>query len=428
MARRKNEPADRTPSLLRIIWSVVALGATMTPLIVSRSGREAFRVEKEVVYEAEAIVLGALLLIALVWHGRRFFEPLSRQRPVLIVAACAVAWTAITTLTSTNRTLSWPSLVWVASCAVVFIATLLVARIAPGILLGAVLVGAVFNAVIAVLQRQNIYNPFAFQPGLTLRLRVTAMVGNPNDTGTYLMFSLVVAVALLLVLRGARAAVVAVATAVIATGLLATETLTAIVATAAALLVLFIVAGRRRRALALLIAAGALAGSILFAPVRARYVSVYQLARSGNFFEASSSRLPAFIACWRMFREHPVTGVGPGCFAWWYMPHKAQLNRENPEMLRLPENFGQAHNDHLQILATTGAPGYAIFVAGLGILALRGRKTSGEHWASRFARLAAPSLAAASAVVTLAQFPLELAATTSVALHFFAICCAWTAE
>src|SRR5204863_8064108 len=142
----------------------------------------------------------------------------------------------------------------------------------------------------------------------------------------------------------------------------------------------------------------------------------------GQIMDASSARLPAFIACWRMFRDHPLIGVGPGCFAWWYMPYKQQLNYENPDMFRVPENFGQAHSDHLQILATTGLPGYLIFVAALALLAWRGVRVTGERWPSRFAHIAAPALAASAAVLTIAQFPLELAAPTCVALHLIACC------
>ena len=77
-------------------------------------------------------------------------------------------------------------------------------------------------------------------------------------------------------------------------------------------------------------------------------------------------------------------------------------------------NWGEVHNDHLQVAAETGLPGYALFLLaigiGSGIVAVddaRGRRVIAE---ATFARAFRWPLATAVFVICLAQFPLELAA------------------
>jgi amino acid transporter len=102
------------------------------------------------------------------------------------------------------------------------------------------------------------------------------------------------------------------------------------------------------------------------------------------------------------------------------MPYKVQLNRDHIEFLPFGENFGEAHNDHLQTLAVAGLPGYALFIVALVVLGRRSLRR--DHDEPRtFASVAALPVVVAFAVVALAQFPLSLAAPMSVALHYAAL-------
>jgi O-antigen ligase len=86
------------------------------------------------------------------------------------------------------------------------------------------------------------------------------------------------------------------------------------------------------------------------------------------------------------------------------------------------------HNDHLEILAESGLPGYVLYLvslAGLASISFR-RRDGPESERRRFARLFALPFAAAFATVTLAQFPLQLAATAVTSLFLAAICVAWS--
>jgi O-antigen ligase len=105
-----------------------------------------------------------------------------------------------------------------------------------------------------------------------------------------------------------------------------------------------------------------------------------------------------------------------------------RLDHEHPEFELTAENFGEAHNDHLQTLAVSGIPGYLIFAGALITLGALSFRRTDEDLRSRFAHALALPLAGGFAVVTLAQFPLELASTASIAIHFAALGCAWAGE
>ncbi|MGH9456431.1 MAG: hypothetical protein ACRD2J_02175, partial [Thermoanaerobaculia bacterium] len=92
-------------------------------------------------------------------------------------------------------------------------------------------------------------------------------------------------------------------------------------------------------------------------------------------------------------------------------------------------NFGEAHNDYLQVLAVTGAPGLALFLAGLilvGRISIGRRGDAGiADDRSRFARTLALPLAVAVAVMAAASFPLELGPTIWSQLFFAALALRW---
>jgi O-antigen ligase len=93
-------------------------------------------------------------------------------------------------------------------------------------------------------------------------------------------------------------------------------------------------------------------------------------------------------------------------------------------------NFGEAHNDHLQVLAGTGLVGYGFMLAAIALLASRSfiRRADDDDERARFARLASLPLAIGFSVSALAQFPLELAAALTAYLFYSALCVAWSTE
>jgi O-antigen ligase len=121
-------------------------------------------------------------------------------------------------------------------------------------------------------------------------------------------------------------------------------------------------------------------------------------------------------------------GVGPGVFSALYMPYKLRLDSRNPEWIRVGnQNFGEVHNDHLQLLAETGLPGYALFVLALALLArLSFRKRDEPDERMRFVHMFAFPAASAFAVLALAHFPMQVTSTMAPAVYIAALCFAWT--
>lgn len=66
-------------------------------------------------------------------------------------------------------------------------------------------------------------------------------------------------------------------------------------------------------------------------------------------------RINRWTAAWKMFQERPITGFGPGTYAFEYAPF------QNPENLTIIStnfgNMGNAHSEYLGPLAETGFPG-----------------------------------------------------------------------
>lgn len=429
-----------------VLWTLVALGALFVPLVFARNPYDAFREPKLLFYETQAILCLAAMLVGVVFRGRDFVAPLRRHRAILVVVLAAVVWTAVATLTSTNRTLSAVTFQWVAACAIVFVATLLVGSYRRGgmLLAGVALVPALVNGAFAVLQRADVYNPMQYEQRTqqSMRLKTTALIGDPNTIAAYLVIPALAALAMAVVAERKQLRVAAgVLAALLAGGIVLTETLTSLAALGAGVAAMAMLRWRRRAlaALALLAVIGAI---IVFSyrPLLTRAVTIREQYRQGNYMALLSLRTPAFAAAWEMFKDRPLVGQGPGTFGWWYLPYKLELNERSPHVRRVAWNFGETHNDHLQTLAVSGLPGYAIFVAALLLLGrVTLRRDRGEvaddgvdgdlELRTRVGRMLALPLAVAFAVLALAYFPLEVAPVAGVILHFAALSCAWgTAE
>jgi len=419
-------PLSKQP-LFRILWLVVALTTSLVGVAFVSNQFDSFRVPKLALYEGEAIACLALLLILLLWRRREVVSELRPLRVPLSIAAAAVLWTAISSATSTNQPLSMPSLLWVASCAVVFTATLLVARLGRGVMLAHLpLLAAAVNAFFTLTQRNGWFSPTTFAESTPLRFRISGLIGNPNELGVYLFLVSLAAVALSVAWRGRKLWFNVLALLIVA-ALLATQTLSALIAFGAAMLIMVVLLTRRVKFGVALVAA-ALLLVLIVAPLRNRLVSIGTQLREGSFTSATSLRVPAYFVAWRIFADHPIVGAGPGTYGFWYLPYKWQLDLTYPTFRASNENFGEAHNDHLQTLAVSGLPGYVIFAAALVSLAMLSFRRLEQDTRARFVQALALPLAGGFAVVALAQFPLELASTASIAIHYTALCCAWAAE
>lgn len=432
---RERRPARRKwfdqLRLETVAAAILGAGIVVIPTFYVGGGIDAFRLPKEALFVAEAIALALAGAFALTSPavGWRAGAAALRRREWLVLAAI-IGWSVLTTLTSMNRAVSAASVVTVLASIVIYVATRIVGRRLPLWTLLVVFAGAVTNAVVVTLQEHEIWNPFRFPPEVTGHSQSVGLLGNPNDVGTLLATAAIVALVCAVVVRGIWRVPYAIVAAVLFIGLAESRTRTALIAVAAGAVV---AAVQRpwKQALAVVITLVLGIGIALRpgTPMRAYFVQLVAAAQARNYPVLLSERAVPFLSAVEMIRAHPVTGVGPGCFANQFMPTRITLDRRYPhEWTRgWPMNFGETHNDHLQIAAEIGLPGYALSAAALLLLAIPARRRGAVADAPRsiVAHAARAPLAAGFFVLCLAQFPLHLAAPRLMFTTLAALVVAW---
>jgi len=414
--------------------SAVLLAATaVIPIIISPSGEDAFRLPKELAFRAVAsllIVAGAFAATApnIDWAKIRL------ARREIVLAGLILFWTAATTLTSTNRSLSAWSFVTVVASVIIFLASLFASASVPVLWVDLLLIAASINSVFVSLQEFGVWNPFAFPPDLEPHMKSSAFIGNPNDVGAYLVVPGLAAVVAAVAAVNRRRWFYVLLALVIGGGLIASGTRTALMAYAAGLIVFALVRRPRHTAIALAVFTVIAIGLVVSRPgSRSAVRSVRDMVAQRRFDILLSDRLPAFLSAWEMARSHPLVGVGPGCFKYNYMEYRIALqSKYPPEWVRgrYHQNFAEVHNDHLQVLAETGIPGYCLLLASVLVLAGLDRRSRQESEGNRnlkeaFARDLRLPLACVFFLLAMAQFPLEVAAPRFVFLTAAGLCIGW---
>jgi O-antigen ligase len=413
----------------RPIFAVLAAGLLVIPVILG-SGLDTFRLPKELVFRGEAIVLAMLVVF---WATSRRHTWTFARHPEFLIAAAVVGWCVVTTAASTNRPLSVDSLITILAAAVIFIATCMAAQTVTLIAVDVLMIACCANAVLVILQELKIWTPFPSSAETATHYGSVALLGNANDVGTYLVVPAIAAIVLAVTASGLRRWIYAGVGILLVGGIAASGTRTALGALLAALIV-FAVSHSRRAALvvgAVLI----LLALVILSPSTSMGRGVRELAeavRDRDYQHLFSERLPPFLSAVDMARDHPLLGVGPGNFKYHYMAYRVALRSHYPEQwLRgFAMNWGEVHNDHLQVAAETGLPGYVLFLVaigiGSGIVGRRRARAGASSPEATFARAFRWPLATAVFVICLAQFPLEIAAPRLMILTLAALCVTWS--
>ena len=404
----------------RAILIVVAIGVIVLPLTVVPSGADPYRLPKELVFRGEAIVLLALLILRM----RASTLSFAAWRPESLLAAAIVVWAIVVTVTSTNRALSVDSLITVIAAAVILIATCVALEDRSLEAVDALMIGCCVNAAITVLQELGIWNPVPAAEG---HYGSVGLMGNANDVGTFLVVPAVVAVVMAVTSIGKRRWIYLGISVLLASGLIASATRTALVAFVGSLLVLAIL--QMRRAVIAIGVVLLVVGLAVISPATTIGRGVRELGKAAierDYQRLFSERLLPFLAAAEMTRDHPLLGVGPGCFRYHFMAYRVALATKYPAPWTrgFPMNWGAVHNDHLQVAAEAGVIGSVLFLVSLGMLA---RRSTGSEKSPRatFARTLRWPLVTAIFLVCLAQFPLELAAPRLMFLTLGAMCVTW---
>lgn len=409
----------------RAIGIVLAAGLLVTATIIT-NGNDHFRLPKELAFRAEAI---ALLALGVFWVTAKRRTWTFAWRPEFVLTAAVVGWTLITVATSTNRLLSVDSLITVIAAAVIFIATCLAAQSASFEAIDVLMIGCCINAIVVILQELKIWTPYQPAPDVDTHMGSVALLGNPNDVGTYLAAPALAAIVLAVIAAGKRRWIYAAIGTLLVVGVVASATRTAVGALVIALIV-FALAHSLRATLAIAVVVLCI-GLVMLSPRTTLGRGVRQLADAASrrdYQQLFSERMLPFLAAFEMARDHPLAGVGPGCFKYHYMPYRVALNARYPaEWTRgYPMNWGEVHNDHLQVAAESGLPGYALYLAAIAIAAgWRTKRGAGSPTRAQFARAMRWPLAALVLTISVGQFPLELAAPRLMLLTLGALCLTW---
>lgn len=411
----------------RLCWWCALAAIFILPVIVIPSAYDPYRTPKELILRAAGIVIAALFAIRCVLFG---MPPVAWKRDrIYVFVIIVLAWTALTAAVARHRVLAGYSLLFAASAAAVFAAVYTYARTEERWLtaMHVILAAAAFNGVSCLAARMSAGTNMFFA---VLQNRSVGLLGSANDAGPYLALT-VVAAAAMAVAVPARRWLYAVVAAFLAAALVTTATMGALVALFVAAAVALFLVSRRNFAIA---AAGlALAAAIVvvaYAPLRARVKDFAHAASTGDLDAVLGGRATPFLAAIDMAKDRPLTGVGPGCFAYEYFPYKIAVEERHPSLVFAATrmmNFGDVHNDHLQTLAQTGLPGYALFLAALVLVGRcsLGARPGVDEAGPRFAHAAAMPFATVIAVAALPEFIIELAAPAVTALALAALCLVW---
>lgn len=417
-----------TGPFARVLRGVIAAAVFLIPLFCSPSASDAFRFPKELLFRGVAILIVAIFAIAAVWNGIE--RPLIVQHRALVIAIAAIAlWALVTTAFSTNRLLSVRAFEYTID-ALIFFAGAWVATAGLGIrqLIAPAFAAGVVNSLLAISQATNLWNPFPFPAELPAHIKTTALLGNPNDVGAYLMVLSLAAIAAAIVCKSWPYRIVA---GVLIAGLLAAQSLAAIGGFVAGLLVLGFLASRRAGSIVLAATVLAvLVPFVVFPPLRNRVALITDSVSRGDWPTATSSRIYPFGTAWDMFKDRPLTGVGPGAFKFHFLDYRMRLNARHPQWFQhSSENFAEVHDDHLQVLAEEGAPGWLILIAATMLLARAStRNTQPDDDRHALVHFLAAPLAIAFAVLALGSFPLEMVAVLLMLLYFSAAVLNWSTQ
>lgn len=433
---KKRDPslvADPRPDLATRVMVVLAWLVTAAMLIVPLAAApdllDRFRAIKETILRGEGILGLFLVVAAVAMGGTARLREMLQERAVVAITFAGLLWAGITTLTSVHRPWSGESLISVVTSLLVFVAAWYAApRISLAIL--DVLVPAVLiNTLLAAAQEHGLYQPFAVDPNTYRHLTATALLGNPNIVGSYMVLVAVTLAAAAVRIPGWRRWLYSFGTICAVSGVFVSRTRTAMIALLVGLAVLALTLSAKR-ALALGGVLTILFGAGYFLGVRAirRVVAIPANVAKVGWEVASSGRVTPALVAIEMFRDHPWTGVGLGAFKFEYMPYQIVVRQRYGSGLRGVgmTSFGETHNDHLQLLAETGAPGYLLFLGAMVILIRSVRRSPPGDGAREVARTVVVPLAATFLVLCLAQFPLHVAITRHFLMTVAGILVGWS--
>ncbi|HEY3128273.1 MAG TPA: O-antigen ligase family protein [Acidobacteriota bacterium] len=401
----------------------------LLPLIITPTGRDIFRLGKEVC--AQAITLAIVSLAAVEWISEKRTPSVPTIFLLPLLALCG--WSGLTVFWSQVPPLALYALFNLVLFSLFAVA--LVRLLEPRVLRHLILLNLIpasFTGIYTVIQYFGL-DPVLITPQgtpLSGRLNAGGLVGDVNTAGCYLAISLAISVNSIFLEKSAfrRAAVLSGCSASLI-GLLFTQTLTAIAAAATALLILALLdspllfsvsRGKKKIVLVLvclLILAGAsgVAFTLKNPQFRERIATRYHDFQNGNWAKLTSYRAPMFAVTWHLARERPLIGHSLNSFETDF--YAAKLRYRAGQQISMPGSIEstprQAHNEYLQVWAELGIIGLISLLATLGSVLYVGFRgiVSSQDFEVRCLLIAALSAFAVVIISSLSFFPAHLALT-----------------
>lgn len=425
----KNSTAStsKTERAQTLLWLAVLFTIAVMPLLVSPAAKNPYRLPKTLFFQSMMSFIGAGVFLV-IWFVRAEYARLMRHRVAMIIALAACTWTFIVSMYALQPALASRANATVLGYAILVAATLFLARRDIKLPLIAMFAPAIINAIVTVLQALHLWTPIPLERMPKGRLAAMGLLGNPDYVGAYLMVPAIAAIAAAIAFKEHRRIFLVIA-AILVTGIFFTQSVTAVGAFMVAVMSLAIVVPSKRVRVAVAAIVLLVIGAVFaYGPTRTRLLHMREFLRSGQLMEFSSYRPPAVMVALDMFRERPLLGVGPGNYEARYMAYKLRVDERFPQWIRpMNANFGEAHNDHVQLLAEAGLPGYLLYLGALGYIAsisFRRRDAQSQH--AKFAQVFAFPAVVGFAVVGLAQFPLYLTVVTGTALFACSLALVWS--
>ncbi len=398
----------------RLGYGVVWLLFLLVPIVFSRTAHESFRLPKLLLSEILGLASLVLLSLRLRAVDRIDWKAFFRQ-PVMLAVLPALAVASLGLLTSEHPQHVREALIslWIgASCLVGW--SLALSEAEHRKLLRGLILPAVVLSIAAILQFHDWFTPFEFERNVGERIGLTSFAGGAFDLAAYLVIPCLFLQSSLRAQTQARWrwALVA-AAAVCAYAMVATQTLTALLAFAVGSLMLWF-AWLPRRRFAAFAAVIALAGVLLaigFAPLRQRLDRKLDSLLRGDVNQVLTGRLDGWRAALWMLEQEPLTGVGHGAYRAEFGTAKYALWERGVAFYRSQHRvyFTNAHSDVLEAVGEWGLPGAAVLLWGSWML-LRS-----------LLRLARARGAAAGPAGDREQVPIELMAAGLVVLAVLAL-------
>lgn len=336
------------------------------------------------------------ILIGLAWVGtlgarRGTALPLLRRHRKLVGAILLLlVWLTLSLVWADRPGLAFGDVwVWyVAALVFLVIATTIEGPRHVRLIVAAFILGAVMSVAIGIAGGALQSSGTAIDSATATEGRLQGGGGDPNYLAAGLVPAIVLAAGLAAGTRNLIARwAIAVTMGLLGLGLAATQSRGGILAAVAVVIAAFVVFRRRRAQVLGLVAAAAAVAGLWFASTPGAWERVTSFDGGGN------GRTELWEVGWRMYGDHPATGVGLNNFR-----HEAPRYVRKPGNLEFVELIAErprvVHNAYLQLLVETGVIGVLLFAAiGLGclqaaLLAARRFDASGDDELATLARSA----------------------------------------